>query len=115
MNDLRELSKRVHGLLRLGGGLPGRVGARGLIHGADPREELGQSRHAVVSTLQPLPVVPQAEQGPVSMGDVDAVAVREDLLPEGAVVSAVGALQAMGHVHIKRCTGCELDEQDTWL
>lgn len=107
VNDLRELSERVHRVhgffwclrcalcVRLVGDV--QSGERGLIQGADPGEELGQSRHASVSTLHPLPLVSQTEQSSVSVGDVDVVAVRQDLLSEGAVVSAVGVLEMMGH------------------
>lgn len=84
MNDLRELPKRVHrvhGFLRLGRALSRLVGdvqagRRGSIQGADPGEELGQSRDAPVSPLQPLPMVSQTEQDPVSVRDVDVVPVR---------------------------------------
>jgi len=106
VDDLRQLSKRVHrvhSFFRLCCALLVRyVQSRGWgrIHGADPWEELGQSRYAPVSTLQPLPMVSQTEQSSVSVRGVDVVAVWQDLLSERAVVSAVGVLEMMGYVHI---------------
>lgn len=108
VNDLRELSKRVHGVHRffcLGCALSHLVRdvqsrVQGLIQGADPGEELGQSRDTSVSTMQPLPVVSQTEQGSMSVRDVDVVPVRQDLLSEGAVVSAVDVLETMGDVNM---------------
>lgn len=77
---------------------------QGLFQGADPGEELGKSRDISVSTLQSLPVVSQTEQGFVSVRHVDVVPVRHDLLSEGAVVSAVGVLEMMGGIHMKKCS-----------
>lgn len=63
MNDLGQLSKCVHWFLdSFCHALPRLVsdfefGNQGLIQGADPGEELGQSRYASISTLQPLAMV----------------------------------------------------------
>lgn len=99
VNNLGQFSKCVHGFLfRFLRTLPWLVSdfqsrRPGLIQGADPREELSQSRDASISTLQPLAVVSQTEQDSVFVWDVDVVPVWEDLLSEGAVVSAVGGLE----------------------
>lgn len=59
---------------------------RRLSHGAGPGEEAGQSWNALVSTSQSLPMVSHTEERLMAVGDVDVVAIWEDLLPEGAVV-----------------------------
>ena len=104
VNNLRELCKRVHRVHRflcLGSTLSWLVKnvesrVQGLIQGADPGEELGQSWEVSVSTLQPLSVVSQTEQDSVSVRDIDVVSVRQDLLFECAVISVVGVLEEMG-------------------
>ncbi|CAM9171466.1 unnamed protein product, partial [Lampetra planeri] len=54
-----------------------------LSHGAGPGEEPGQSWDILVSTAQSLPMVAKTEQRFMAVGDVDVVAIWEDLLPEG--------------------------------
>lgn len=109
VHDLRELPKQVHGIHRVFCRPPLfqllrdiRSRVRDLIQAADPGEELSQSRHASVPALLPLPRGSQTEQGPVCDRGVDAVAVRQDLLSEGAGVPAVGGLRNIrSHVNHK--------------
>jgi len=84
----------VQGLLfRLVPGL--QTAYRAQVQGTDHGEELGLSRVVPLPALLALPVAPEADQGVVLLRDVDVVAVREDLLSEGAIIPVVRELH--GH------------------